>query len=618
MTWQIFSSRNRGLTPVSRRVSFVTIATFGLGAFVALAIGVTLYVSSIAGVRSTQSLISERAEELLNNLERRIESRLKPVSDQAEWIARLVQDGRVKVTDIERFDGIMFGALGTTPQVRSLTFIAPDGRVRRWLRNERIAQAEDWSDRPAIVEILKHAHQMTEHQWLPPIRAMTTRQAALLHATPLVVEGHFVGVLAQVVPVFRLSSDMALIGRESNVTPFILYGEDHVLAHPWLADDDAEGFDGPLPTIRQLGDVVLERLHNPDSRSPFGMRAVWSANTALARVNGEQHIFLYRELTQYYPRKLIVGAYINAESNGIGAPMRRVMLSILAGLGVLVAAVIAAALAGRWLSRPIQVLARAASSAHAGSIDKIPRLERSPIREFDAAAQAFNSMVDGLREQALIRDTLGAYVPQEVARKLLAGKGELEPVEQKATVLVCDIEAFTSLTDTLGARRVVEFLNDYFPAMAEIIERHGGVITQFQGDAVLAVFNVPIRDRNHAANALTAAMEIVRETDTREFAGVRVRNRVGISTGRVLAGAVGSREQRTYTVHGNTVNLASRIENMNKDYGTRILISGKTAERCGQFALRQIGEVQIRGYRETITLHTPEATHPVNIASAAA
>jgi class 3 adenylate cyclase len=210
-------------------------------------------------------------------------------------------------------------------------------------------------------------------------------------------------------------------------------------------------------------------------------------------------------------------------------------------------------------------------------------------------------MVDGLRERSLIRDTLGTFVPQEVARKLLAGKGELEPVEENATALVCDLEAFTLLTDSLGSRRVVEFLNAYFEAMGEIIERHGGVITQFQGDAVLAVFNVPIPDREHAAHALSAAIEMVEATNTRDFAGVRVRNRIGISTGRVLAGAVGSRGQKTYTVHGNTVNLASRIEELNKEYGTRILVSDKTAERCPQFSLRKVDDVSIRGYSDVLT-----------------
>ena len=590
----------------SRRISFVTIATFGLGAFVALAVGVTLYMGSVAGVRSTQALIAERSESLLNSLERRIDSRLKPVSDQAEWIAHLFAEGRASIEDLDRLDGIMFGALGTTPQVRNFSIVTPDGKARRWMRSEREAIAEDLSDRPNIMATLKMARDHSDPHWLPPTRELTTRRAALIHVTPLRVNERFVGMLSQVVPVFRLSSDMALIGREANTTPFILHGKDRVLAHPILAADEVQSLDNPLPTIGEVGDLVLERFYTPDNQAPFGMRALWNAKASAVQLDGAQYVFLYRELDRFQPNKLVVGAYMNVHESGTSAPMRRILNSVAAGLAILVIAVLAAAIGGRLLSRPVHLFSRAALVARAGKLDAVPRLKRSRIREFDDAARAFNTMVEGLRERVLIRDTLGTYLSQEVAEKLLKGKGELEPIEEKATVLLSDIESFTLLTDALGPRGIVEFLNTYFDAMGEIVERHGGVITQFQGDAVLAIFNVPIADKEHAAHALSAAIEMVEVTETREFAGVRVRNRIGISTGQVYAGAVGSRGRRTYTVHGNTVNLASRIEELNKDYGTRILVSGKTAERCPDFKLRQVAEVSIRGYSDIVTLHTPE------------
>jgi class 3 adenylate cyclase len=600
----------------SHRISFVTIATFGLGTFVALAIGVTLYMSGIAGIRSTQSLIAERAEVLLNSLERRISSRLTPVIDQADWIAQLIAEGRISVDEPERLDGVMFGALGTTPQVRNLTMVSPQGKARRWMRNRRAAVTEDWSDRPNVNALLERGSNQVGDRWLPPLQSMTTRRAVLVHLTPLHANGRFVGILSQAVPVFQLSSDMAVIGRELNATPFILYGRDRVLAHPSLAEDEVFSVENPLLAIKEIGDPVLERFHSPDENSPFGMRALWSAKTAAVRVNDEKYVFLSRELRRFHPEQLTVGAHISVDHSDIGVPMQRVRHALAAGLGVLVIAVLFAALAGRWLSRPVHVLAGAAASAHEGKLDEVPHLHGSSIKEFDDAARAFNAMVDGLREREFIRDTLGAFVPQEVARKLLAGKGGLEAVEENATALICDIEAFTLLTESLGPRRVVEFLNAYFDAMDEIIERYGGVITQFQGDAVLASFNVPIPDREHAANALSAAIEMVEATETRDFAGVRVRNRIGISTGLVLAGAVGSREQKTYTVHGDTVNLASRIEELNKEYATRILISDKTAESCPQFRLRKVAEVSIRGYSDVLTLHTPE-TSMIRLARAA-
>src|SRR5687767_7266959 len=112
---------------------------------------------------------------------------------------------------------------------------------------------------------------------------------------------------------------------------------------------------------------------------------------------------------------------------------------------------------------------------------------------------------------------LGSFVPEPVARKLCASGGRLEAVEAKATVLLCDIAAFTELTESLGPRRVFEFLNAYFGALSDIIDRHGGMVTQFQGDAVLAVYNVPVPNSDHGASALRSAIEMVQAADRHAF-----------------------------------------------------------------------------------------------------
>ena len=205
------------------------------------------------------------------------------------------------------------------------------------------------------------------------------------------------------------------------------------------------------------------------------------------------------------------------------------------------------------------------------------------------------------------RETLRHYVPVQIAQSLIANDGELEPVEAEATILMCDIEGFAALTDSLGPRRTFDFLNAYFELLVEIVERRGGVVTQFQGDAILAAFNLPAPDAAHAEQAVHAALDIVRACDLRSFAGVRTRNRVGVSTGRVIAGAVGSHGRLSYTVHGNPVNLAARLEMLNKEYGTRILVSGDTARACTRLALRKVDDAHVRGYAERVALYTLDA-----------
>jgi adenylate cyclase len=588
------------------RIPFTRIAVFGLGAFVALAVGATLFVSTLTGVRSTQELLAQQAETLLDSLEQRVEARLRPVDEQAQWIVRMLSDGHADPARAREFDAFMTGALGATPNVSGMGVVDVSGRVRRWNRTGE-AVSEDWSGRPEVRAWLEEGRDRRRPAWREPLWTPVERIPALLHDMPLYRGGRFLGMLGQVVPIAMISQDLAVFAAEHRVTPFILYARDFVLAHPKLAQSrPAVAGAGPLPRLEEVGDAVLDGMRLPEARTPFALRALKRAQAVRTDVGGRHFIAIFRDMEPYGPRPWTIGVYLDPVEGGQHAGALRVIQSTAAGLAVLVLAVLVAALVGRRVARPVAALAAAASAVREGRLQDVGPLPRSAIAELDDAGRSFDQMLHGLRERKLIRDTLGHYVPEQVARKLLSGGGRIEPIERKATVLICDIEGFAAITDSLGSRRVVEFLNAYFEVVVGIIERHGGVVTQFQGDAVLAVFNLPIADRDHGANALRAAIGIVAATAEQEFAGVRIRNRVGLSTGRVVAGAVGSAGRLSYTVHGNAVNLASRIEALNKDYGTRILLSGKTAERCPGFVLRKVADAPIRGYAEPVPLYTPE------------
>jgi len=590
---------------LDRPVRFASIAVFGLGAFVAVSVGITLYVSGAMGLRTTQSLLAGQADELVDSLETVIMAELGPVQAQSQWLASAFGEGRIDLARRERLDAFMLGALGTTPQVSSLAVVDTTGRVRRWDRDERTATAEDWSARAPIREWLARGRELPGPGWRSPMWAQSRQVAALIYETPLRRSGRYLGMLGQLVPVSELSGRAAAFGATHDVTAFILYGEDRVLAHPGLGVGSAGGErTEPLPRIAEVGDPILERVHTPDTRMPIGLRALKRSQAATARIGGEQYLFLTRDFPGIGATPWKIGIYVSAARGGQRNEMRRLAVSIGAGLVVLALAVLAAAIVGRRLSHSVEVLAGAAQALGDGRLDQVPLLPGSRVAEFDEASRSFNRMVQALRERSVIRETLGRFLPEEVARQLLATGGRLEPSEAKATVLVCDIEDFTLLTESLGPRGIVEFLNAYFEVAGEIVQRRGGVITQFQGDAILAVFNLPIADPDHGANALRAALDLVRAADEREFAGVRVRNRVGLYTGRVMAGAVGSRGRTSYTVHGNAVNLASRIEALNKDYGTRILMAEKTAERCPEFSLAKVADAEIRGYSEKVPLYT--------------
>ena len=589
-----------------RRISFATIAVTGLGTFVALAVGATLYVSASRGLRSTQSWITQQGEARLDALEQRLQARLRPVEEQGEWIAAAFAEGRVGLGREATLDGFMFGSLAATPQVAELGIVDARGHARRWRRGSYTATSADWAASAEVRTWLEAGRGQEGPAWRPLVwEGAASHGPALLHQAPLYRAGTFAGMLGQVVPMRRLAEELAVFGAEYGVTPFVLHGAqaDRVLAHPALSGMQNSAPGVALPAIAEVADPVLARLHSPDGPALLA-RGLKRAKGTRARVGDTSYVYLTRQVSLQGREPWTIGLYFDPVEGGQRAEVLRTLYSIGAGLAVLVLAVALAAIAGRRLGRPIEALARAAHLVRKNRLGEVQALPRSRVYELDEANRSFGEMVEGLRERDLIRGTLGQYVPEQVARSLLSDHGRIEPIERKATVLLCDLEGFSALTDSLGSRGIVDLLNAYFEAVVAAIERNRGVVTQFQGDAVLAVFNLPVEDPDHGANALRAALAMVAVADEREFAGVRVRNRVGISTGRVVAGAVGSGGRLSYTVHGNAVNLASRIEALNKAYGTRILLSGKTAERCPGFALRKVADARVRGYRETVDLYT--------------
>ena len=208
------------------------------------------------------------------------------------------------------------------------------------------------------------------------------------------------------------------------------------------------------------------------------------------------------------------------------------------------------------------------------------------------------------RQLAVIRDVFGRYVPASVVAQVVAGQGRLEATHATATILYSDIEAFTSIAETMSPEQVVQMLNEYFAAVIEPVEKHGGVVNQFQGDAMLITFNVPVADPEHADRAACAALEMQQAVEGKTFAGVQLKTRIGIATGKVIAGNVGSGGRMNYTVHGDAVNLAARLEQLNKEHGTRILVSAETVSLLkGDYRIESMGAMSVRGKSAPVDIH---------------
>ncbi|HEY8245016.1 MAG TPA: adenylate/guanylate cyclase domain-containing protein [Casimicrobiaceae bacterium] len=196
---------------------------------------------------------------------------------------------------------------------------------------------------------------------------------------------------------------------------------------------------------------------------------------------------------------------------------------------------------------------------------------------------------------------LARFVPEEVAALIKKSDqgvklGVGEPRE--VTMLFIDLESFTSLSERLAPELLVHTLNEFYALVAGPVVRHEGAIDQFQGDAILATFNAPRLTKDHAANAILAAVEIQALLKARTFGdGITLRARIGINTGVVIHGLIGTPDRMGYTVIGDEVNVASRLEGLNKQYGTTIIVSEQTRDLAGseRFVFDLLDEALIRG-----------------------
>lgn len=207
------------------------------------------------------------------------------------------------------------------------------------------------------------------------------------------------------------------------------------------------------------------------------------------------------------------------------------------------------------------------------------------------------------RSKEKVKSAMGKYMSQDVMKRIVQNIDNLGLGGKKSvvSVLFADIRGFTSMSEQMSAQEVSEILNEYFTEMEPIITKYNGVINKFIGDAVMAIFGEPIQDKNHAQNAVKCAYAMLTKVKELQKKWIRegkpkIEIGIGINTGEVFVGNIGSVNRMEYTVIGDTVNLASRLESYNKIYKTKLLISPTTYEEVKGFTdVIKISDVQIRG-----------------------
>jgi adenylate cyclase len=226
--------------------------------------------------------------------------------------------------------------------------------------------------------------------------------------------------------------------------------------------------------------------------------------------------------------------------------------------------------------------------------------------ELEDLANGFNKMVDGLKERDKLRTTFGKYMTAAVIEHLLAGKVALGGESLKVTILFTDIRSFTTISEKMDPQELVGLLNEYFTEMVSIVMSEGGVVDKYIGDAIMAVFGAPVPKPEDAVNALRAAVKMrgaLHGLNKRlaERGLPHLRTGIGIHTGEVVAGNIGSEKRMEYTVIGDAVNLASRLESNTKELGVNVLISEDTYELTKHVVeARPVREITVKGRKAPV------------------
>ncbi|RJR18564.1 MAG: HAMP domain-containing protein [Desulfobacteraceae bacterium] len=259
-----------------------------------------------------------------------------------------------------------------------------------------------------------------------------------------------------------------------------------------------------------------------------------------------------------------------------------------------------------YFSRPISLLTKGSTAIGNGDFRYKVNIRRND--ELGDLGRAFNRMAAGLAEREMIRETFGKYVTPEIRDEILSGRIPLNGERRMATVLFADLRDFTPYVESSEPEEVVRSLRQYFTAMQKAIRNHDGLLLQYVGDQLEAIFGVPLSDPDHAKKALMASLDMrlyLNElNETRVKQGLKpFRHGVGVHTGDVLAGNTGSEDQLTYTLIGDTVNLASRIQSHTKVLKFDILASEETVKGLESlFVLEEGTTTMLKGYSKPIKL----------------
>lgn len=408
--------------------------------------------------------------------------------------------------------------------------------------------------------------------------------------------GEAIGVVGTVLDLQGLLQSVVASTRFSESGYAVVVGSDgHILAHPddKRVDEDMSSYPAVAEAMRRpSGELVAD-------------------NSA-----GEARRFLFKQIRNPQtidPKPWILLTEIDEAE--VLRPLQHLRDELIAGvLVVVLLGLLIAWSAAHSLGKPMRALEGVAHAVQTGDLTRTSRLTGKD--GFSRLGTALDDMIKGLKERDRVKDVFGRYIAKQAAERLLSGPLDLAGEAKHVTIVFSDIRGFTSMAETMTPEQVVTFLNAYFSEMVDAVMEQGGMLDKYLGDGLMAVFGSFGDQPDHARRAVVASLRmkalLAKINGERAIAGkAPVAIGIGIHTDDVIVGNIGSKQRLEFTHIGDGVNTASRVQALNKEYQTTILITGATFQELGgEFETKLIADVTLRGKTRSLPIYEVLSSAP--------
>jgi adenylate cyclase len=455
------------------------------------------------------------------------------------------------------------------------TAIKYDPRLRPWYEGAKKSKSLYWTD----VYIFFH-----------------DGKAGITAAYPAVApNGKFFGVFGLDIHLDEISHFLKNLKVGENGVAFIVNEKNELVAYPDVSRTIKE-------EQGKLRPVNIEEMGIASITKSFRECQQQGKNKCVIETGGKRYIASYQDFPESFRARWKVGVVV-PEDDFIGAAKDQMQVSLIICGIILMISISLAMLISRGISKPIKLLTREANRIKNFHFDDKITI-KSYIREIQVMSNAIVAMKSGLQ-------AFRKYVPAELVRQLISTGEEahLGGHKRDLTVFFSDIAGFTTIAEGMAPEELMLHLSEYFDELTQILSEHKGTVDKYIGDGILAFWGAPVPDDNHALHACNAALicQAKLKDLNRKWASAGkspLATRIGISSGETVVGNVGSSERINYTVMGDNVNLASRLEGVNKLYGTQIIVSRATYEAVAdKFWFRPLDIVAVKGRSGGTTIY---------------